>query len=156
MSITEKKNIFNSLLPNRKLWYICSAKKAFDKASELFPNSTHNGKGDAFRHALWNGYCYLTMEGNLGEQLTSAHENKPSPFPNYPFPEKEKEMDLYNNNQGRLIAMTSNLSNVSDHIIENLHAGFLRHLSNLGTFVSADGSVYPNLPTVNSVLIPTN
>ena len=36
MSISEKA-IFDNLLPNRKLWYLVSAKKAFDKANELFP-----------------------------------------------------------------------------------------------------------------------
>jgi hypothetical protein len=145
MSISEK-NIFNNLLPNRKLWYMCSAKKAFDKANELFPTSTHNGKGDAFRHALWNGYCALTLAGNLGEQLTTAHENKPS---EYPFNYKETEMDLYNNNQGRLIAISSNLNNIVNNILLNLQAGFLRYLNNLDPNDNDNATYY-------SVLIPTD
>lgn len=142
--------IFDNLLPNRKLWYIVSAKKAFDKANELFPNSTYNGKGDAFRHALWNGFCALTLGANLGEQLTTAHENKPS---TYTFNYKETEMDLYNNVKGRQIAIISNLTNITDNILQDLNNGYLRSLNNLNQ--STDPQ-FNNRATYNSILIPTN
>lgn len=144
MSITEKA-IFDNMLPNRKLWYMVSSKKAFDKANELFPNSTHNGKGDAFRHALWNGLCALTLAGNLGEQLTTAHENRPS---QYPFNYKETEMDLYNNEKGRQVAILSNLTNIVDNILQYLNNGYLRYLNNLDP--------NNNNATYNSILIPTD
>lgn len=145
MSVSEKA-IFNNLLPNRKLWYMVSASKAFDKANELYPTSTHNGRGDAFRHAFWNGLCALTLAGNLGEQLTTAHENKPS---RYPFNYKETEMDLYNNERGRQIAIMSNFTNILDNIINDLNSGYLRYLNNLN-------SNDDNKATFNSVLIPTD
>ena len=145
MSISEK-GIFDNLLSNRKLWYMVSAKKAFDKAKELYPNSTHNGIGDAFRHALWNGLCVLTLSGNLGEQLTTAHENKPS---QYPFNYKETEMDLYNNEKGRQIAITSNLTNIVDKILNDLNSGYLRYLNNLDPINNNNATYY-------SLLIPTD
>jgi hypothetical protein len=149
MSITEKA-IFENQMANRKLWYMVSAKKAFDKANELYPNTTHNGKGDAFRHALWNGLCALTLAGNLGEQLTTAHENKPS---QYTYDYKEKEMDLYNNQKGRQIALISNLRNLTDNVLQDLNNGYLRYLNNLTQSVDPQLN---NLVTFNSILIPTN
>lgn len=147
MSISER-SIFDGLSSNKKLWYMVSAKKASDKAQELFPlNSLHNGKGDAFRHALWNGFCALTLAGNLGEQLTTAHENKPAP-PNDPYNYKETEMDLYNNEKGRQIAIISNLSNIVDNILNDLNNGYLRYLNNLNPL---NGKA-----TYNSILIPTD
>lgn len=146
MSISEKA-IFVNLPSNKKLWYMCSAKKALDKSAELFPvNSLHNGKGDAFRHALWNGLCALTIAGNVGEQLTTAHENRPSL---YPFNYKETEMDLYNNNIGSQIAIISNLTNIIENILQDLNNGFLRYLNNLDQNQN-------NNATYNSTLIPTN
>lgn len=53
MSVTERA-IFDNLFITRRLSYMAAAKKAFDKANELYPNSIYNGKGDAYRHALWN------------------------------------------------------------------------------------------------------
>ncbi len=141
---TNERAIFTSLLPNRKLWYMCSAKKAFDNANELFPSSVHNGIGDAYRHALWNGYSSLLLGRDLTEQLTTAHEEKSS---TYSFNYKENEMDMYNNNKGRLISITSPLSEISNAILLDLQRGYLRYLNNLS----------PNgLATSNSILIPTD
>ena len=146
MSLSER-NIFDGLAANRKLWYMCSAKKAVDKAQELFPaNSLHNGKGDAFRHALWNGYCALTLAGNLGEQLTTAHENKPS---TYLFNNKETEMDLYNNGKGIQIALISNLSNIVNNVLQDLNNGYLKYLNNLNPSDDYNATFY-------SELIPTD
>jgi len=152
----DERTIFDDLPANRKLWYIVSAKKARDKAIELFPNSLHNGIGDAYRHALWNAYCYLTIAGNIGEQLTTAHENKPNEIPGYNFNDKEVEMDLYNNHQGVLIGMTSNLINVSDNVLNAINNGHLRYLNNLADFIDNYGDFHSNLATVLSVLIPTD
>jgi hypothetical protein len=143
MSITEKE-IFNNMLPNRKLWYSCSAKKAFDLANELYPLSALNGKGDAYRHALWNGFSSLTIGIELTEQLTTAHENKPS---TYTYNYKEVEMDLYNNSKGRQTAIVSNWFNIKSKILFDLNNGYLRYLNNLND---------ENLATYNSILIPTD
>ena len=110
MSVTERA-IFDSILPNRQMWYMASAYKALEKSNELFPNTfipsnSHNGKGDAFRHALWNAFFTGFCGASLAEQLTTAHEEKIDPY--NPFPQKEIDMDLFNNQKGRLIASYSN------------------------------------------------
>lgn len=93
MSNTERA-IFDSILPNRQMWYMASAYKALKKSSELFPDTfipsnSHNGKGDAFRHALWNAYFTGFCGATLAEQLTTAHEENVDP--DNPFPQKEIE-----------------------------------------------------------------
>jgi len=148
MSNTERQ-LFDNLLPNRKMWYMVSAKKAFDKAIELFPNtqttphSLHNGRGDAFRHAYWNALSTLFIGPTLTENLTTAHESQPS---QYTFNYMEKQMDLHNNNQGINVAYYSSFSNVSDNVISVLQSGGLRYLNNLDS---------TGLATGNSILIPT-
>lgn len=76
MSVTERA-IFDNLFITRRLSYMAAAKKAFDKANELYPNSIYNGKGDAYRHALWNALTSLLIGSDLANQLTTAHEEKP-------------------------------------------------------------------------------
>lgn len=147
MSITERA-IFDDILPNRKMWYMVSAKKAFDKANELFPPSTncnpHNGKGDAFRHALWNALCTGFFGADLTEQLTTAHENRP---PAYSYNYKENNMDLYNNHKGRIVGGYSNVNNVISNTLQYLQIGGLRYLNDLDSNCFA---------TYSSILIPTN
>lgn len=74
------------------------------------------------------------------------HENKPS---QYPFNYKETEMDFYNNEKGRQIAIISNLNNVIDNIINDLNSGYLRYLNNLNLNDNYNA-------TYNSILIPTD
>lgn len=136
--------IFDDLLPNRKMWYMASAYKAKTKAEELFPIGLHNGKGDAYRHALWNGLSSLLIGTTLTEQLTTAHENKP---PTYTYNYKENQMDYYNNNIGRNIALFSNFINIYENVNDYLTQGYLRYLNNLNV---------SNLATVNSELKPTD
>ena len=143
MSITER-NIFDNLLQNRKMWYMVSAYKAFNKASELYPESVHNGKGDAYRHSLWNALCSLFLGTSLTEQLTSAHEDRP---PSYTYSYMENAMDLYNNHQGRIVATYSNFTNVYNNILEHLNLGLLKYLNNLDD---------NGLATSTSTLTPTN
>ncbi|WP_353167968.1 hypothetical protein [Flavobacterium sp.] len=60
MSVSEKA-IYDDLFITRKLSYIAAAYKANDKANELYPNSLYNGKGDAYRHTLWNALTTLLI-----------------------------------------------------------------------------------------------
>ena len=151
MSNSEK-IIFDNMLPNRRLWYLCSGKKASDKAAEQFPDSLYNGKGDAYRHALWNGYSSLLIGVELTEQLTSAHENRTPPI-NYMFYQKETNMDLHNNQRGRNQAAVSNLLTIAVDILQDLNSGNLRYLNNLNQ--NADPA-FTNRATIISELIPTN
>ena len=144
--------IFDSILPNRQMWYMGSAYKALKKSSELFPDTfipsnSHNGKGDALRHALWNAYFTGFCGADLAEQLTTAHEENIDP--NNPFPEKEIEMDLFNNAKGRLIGSYSSISNVTQNVLNYLNTGGLRYLNVLNPNP-------PYYPTFYSTLIPTD
>ena len=144
--------IFDSILPNRQMWYMASAYKALEKSNELFPNTfipsnSHNGKGDAFRHALWNAYFTGFCGATLAEQLTTAHEENIDP--NNPFPQKEIDMDLFNNQKGRLISSYSNINNVTQNVLDYLNSGGLRYLNVLNPNP-------PYYPTIYSTLIPTN
>ena len=147
-----EREIFDNILPNRQMWYMASAYKALQKSNELFPNTyipsnSHNGKGDAFRHALWNAYFTGFCGATLAEQLTTAHEENIDPY--NPFPQKEIEMDLYNNQKGRSIANYSNIDNVTQNVLDYLNSGGLRYLNALNPNP-------PYYPTFYSTLIPTN
>jgi hypothetical protein len=144
MSVTEKV-IYDDLSIKRKLSYIAAAYKANDKAIELYPNSLYNGKGDAYRHTLWNALTTLLINSDLANQLTSAHEEKPF---DYQYHYKEKDMDLFNNLKGRNIAAFSNLYNVYENVQTHLNIGLLWYLNNLATTT--------NRATQNSILTPTN
>lgn len=144
----EEIQIFNSILKTRQLMYLAAAKKAIDKSYEYFPNTAstpcndRSGKGDAFRHALWNGFSSLMIGHSLTEQLTTAHENRP---PTYLYSYKESEMDLYNNQKGRNVSAYSNLSNITSNILQLHQAGGMRYLNNLSSTCRAtDSSVLTN------------
>jgi hypothetical protein len=146
--------IFDNMLPNKQMWYLSSAYKALNKSNELFPNtvtdpfSLYNGRGDAFRHALWNTLSSLTVGVSLTNQLTTAHENRPYDYPNH---YKEKYMDLYNNQQGRAIASYSNLNNAVNNVLISFNNGNLVYLTNLDP-----ASIPPGRATNNSQEIPTH
>jgi hypothetical protein len=105
----------------------------------------YNGKGDAYRHTLWNALTTLLINSDLANQLTSAHEEKPF---DYQYHYKEKDMDLFNNLKGRNIAAFSNLYNVYENVQTHLNIGLLWYLNNLATTT--------NRATQNSILTPTN
>ncbi len=76
-----------------------NAQVALDKAVELFgSNGIHNGKGDAFRHALWNAMNTRDVGFIIAKEFADAHEDDKE------NPVSEKNMDLINNARGRQIA----------------------------------------------------
>jgi hypothetical protein len=149
MSETEKV-IFDDMLPNRQMWYLVAGKKASDKAQSLFPNSAsipcnqYNGKGDSFRHACWNALSTKLIGFSLTEQLTTAHEEKP--LQDIYF-QKEKDMDLFNNQKGRIVGSNSTFSNVYTNVLNELNLGHFLYLTNLDVDCEAKS---------NSYLTPTN
>ena len=151
MMSQEELDIFNGLNKITQVRYLGCAKKALDTAGELFPislvpSNLHNGKGDAFRHAYWNGLSTYWIGKELTEKLTNAHENRPQI---YTYEYKEVQMDLNNNFEGRRIAYYSNLSTLKDNILSQMNLGNLYYLNNLG-------SAPTFFATYNSQLIPTN
>lgn len=136
--------IFEDLSRDKQLDYLHSAYLAFLYAEfyyENIPQVQYNGKGDAYRHALWNALGAAKLGSATMEQLTSAHEEKPF---TYPYHYMEKDMDLYNNNIG------INLGNQSNFLLmikvkTKLENGELVYLSDTNPQA-----------TQNSQLIPTN
>lgn len=92
---TQELQIFDNMSRTNQLQYLYNAKYASDKAQELYPNSVHNGNGDAFRHALFSGLNSKVLGVALAKQLGDAHEL----IPNNPL--LENQMDLFNNQVGR-------------------------------------------------------
>ncbi|WP_019039695.1 DUF6973 domain-containing protein [Psychroflexus tropicus] len=143
MSQTEL-SIFNDLSRFQQLDYLHSAYLAFFYAEIYFedtPMVQYNGKGDAYRHALWNALGAAKLGESLMEQLASAHEEKPF---EYPYHYKEKEMDLFNNQVGRNIGNQS-IFMLMMKIKFASDRGELRYLSHTNPEA-----------TSNSQLIPTN
>jgi hypothetical protein len=140
--------MYNNLSIIQQFFYLLSANTAEKKAQQKYPNSVYNGKGDAYRHTMWNAYSTRYIGKETTEQLTTAHENRP-PDPNNPYGSKENEMDLYNNYMGRGIGYSSPLS-IEHYVDLWLTNGNLYYLSNL------EGGLPSGKPTINSQLIPTN
>lgn len=141
--------IFDNMSTGNQLNYLYSAKVASAQTVKFFPDSTRNGKGDAYRHALWNALATRYLGANKTAQLTSAHENKPID-PNNPFEYKEKEMDLYNNSKGRYIGENFPPYETVNQVRIFHITGQLKYLNNLV------GGLNSGLATSNSQLIPTN
>ncbi|MDR1225501.1 MAG: hypothetical protein LBK47_01200 [Prevotellaceae bacterium] len=74
--------------------FAVNANQAKSEAAIRFPESLHNGSGDAFRHAFWSALNAYDQGRGLAEQFGNAHESGPG------NPEAEKNMDLHNNSVG--------------------------------------------------------
>lgn len=77
------------------------ANTAFNTAAELYPDSTHNGPGDAFRHCYWNALMAIHINPDQAKTVADNHEELGS------GPEAERQMDYKNNEIGREIGSNS-------------------------------------------------
>ncbi|MFT5761221.1 MAG: hypothetical protein ACI8WA_000331 [Polaribacter sp.] len=129
MSASER-IIFNNMSKFKQMGYLFNGQKATWRAENLYPNSLHNGKGDAFRHAYFNGLNAFLLGEPLAKSLATAHENKPL---RYFHESKEKEMDLFNNQVGRdrVNFFQDGFNSLEESILEAMSYGLLRYLSNL-------------------------
>ena len=139
--------LFKSLSPTQRAWYLANAKQATDYVNHNYPNSTYNGKGDAFRHALFHALNSLTIGTSLSEQLGTRHEDR---TPNYLYGHLEKEMDLWNNQIGREWSnyQERGFNSITESLNWAFSNGYMRYLTNLehgGT----------GRATAQSVLVPT-
>lgn len=102
--------------------------EATDETEERFGFSGHNDASDAFRHAYWNALMVVHIDYNWAYRWATAHEEGAEGQP-----EIEKEMDLWNNRVGRLIAASNpgaSDSELSDDVMEALNNGELRKIFN--------------------------
>lgn len=69
---------------------------------DYFGINGHNDKSDAYRHSIWNGLMVKAIDYSLTYDFATAHEDMPDEC----IVIIEKEMDLYNNMIGRIVANT--------------------------------------------------
>jgi hypothetical protein len=100
---------------------------ASDESKRRFPNDPQapNGKGNAFKHALWSALLTAEIDEKAAKRITDGHEDWPGNPPN------EKAMDLHNNETG--IAVGGKFrgrarTDVADAVLRELRAGKLRYL----------------------------
>lgn len=73
------------------------ANTAYAAAEELYPDSLHNGPGDAFRHCYWNALMTIHINKDQAKIVADNHEEISN------GPEAENRMDYKNNEIGREI-----------------------------------------------------
>lgn len=84
--------------------------------------NSHNGNGDAFRHAYWSCNMVVRIGANWAKRWGDAHEIEPGQ------PAIEKEMDLWNNQLGRNIGTTGPAT--ANFVQENIRSGVGRRIVN--------------------------
>ncbi|MDH5251629.1 MAG: hypothetical protein OEW40_21725, partial [Cyclobacteriaceae bacterium] len=89
--------IFDSMTENQRMNYLGNGNYAETLAGQLFEGTLHNGKGDAFRHALFSALNSRDLGLELTKKLSDAHELHPLET------KLGRDMDLHNNMIGREI-----------------------------------------------------
>lgn len=80
---------------------------------------------DAFRHAYWNALMVKHIDYSWADRWATAHEEGSDGI--------STEMDLWNNNEGRLIAANNPDDadyELSDKVVDAINAGVLRKIEN--------------------------
>lgn len=122
--------------------YAATAVNALNETSKYYGGSQlHQGNGDAFRHAYWNAIMVPYFGGSKGAEngynrakvWKDAHESTSSGI--------DKEMDLYNNEQGRYLGWinyTNTTSQFSSTLRQWVSRGTLVRIVN-GKLVATNG-----------------
>lgn len=118
MSSTEL-TIYDNMTRVQQISYLLNAQRAINIAQSRYPNSVHNGNGDAFRHAFFSELNTATLGVALAKQLGDAHEQQSS----NPL---ETQMDLFNNEQGRQVSSIYQ----EQAIVDLVTSGRLRIIAN--------------------------
>ena len=142
--------IFDNLTDFQQLRYLHSAYLAKNFAELFYSSSTlYNGKGDAFRHCLWNAFGAYKIGKTLMKQLTDAHEvYDPGEIPR-PL---EKTMDLHNNQIGLDIGSQYPYNNAYSSIMLDVIIAINEGDTNYIYPTAPNGSVVSGV----SQIIPTN
>lgn len=94
-------------------------------------STQYQGNGDAFRHGYWNALMTNNIGSSMAKGFADAHEYYSSGV--------DKEMDLYNNAQGRSVGASYNHSTSATVLKNRISAGQLRRIVN-GKLVATDSS----------------
>ena len=100
---------------------------AKDETESVFGYNGLNDASDAFRHAYWNALMVKHIDNSWAYRWATAHEEGGDGEP------IENEMDLWNNEKGRLIATNNPYdtdSELSDKVMDALNDGVLRKIEN--------------------------
>lgn len=130
MSELELKIFDNEMNFVQKVLYLINARIAYKTAEAQFPNTTLNGKGDAYRHSLFIALNAKALGPDLAQRLADAHELNPSQGI------LSKEMDQRNNLIGLTVYHTLNSMGV-DYISYPgmLHVLIYEKLDNGGLWI---------------------
>lgn len=71
---------------------------AEDSTDRNFPNQDLNDESDAFRHFVWSGLLTMELGRKKAKEYLDAHEANPLQS------DREKQMDLFNNERGQSTA----------------------------------------------------
>jgi hypothetical protein len=111
-------------------WSLCisanslagQALAAAQKVEKQYGWSIHNGGADAYRHCYWSGLMAQKMGVETAKGFGDRHEESTGQ------PQKERDMDLYNNAKGRSWASTG--SGLHGRCITGVQKGELKRMVN--------------------------
>lgn len=114
---------------------------AINMAKAYYPSSTHNGKGDAFRHSYWNALMCKSIGCSNAKIVADNHERY------NPGPQKEHDMDYYNNQKGRDMyqwrvhnGWSVSPQAMADNLRQDIRNGLLKYISY--QYDSVNGSLW--------------
>lgn len=137
----EERNIYNSLDKKSQHAYLLNGDYATKMSEDKFePQELTDGRGDAYRHALFSAMNARDLGVDMAERLGSAHELAPGQS------ELGREMDLHNNQVGRDIYS----------LLESQGAG-QSHYSTVGLMILIQRALERGflVQIVNGQLVPT-
>lgn len=118
-----EQQVYNSN-PTYGNYVLLDAKLALDSAESKYTD-LHNGKGDAYRHGLWQGLSAFHTTKDYAKAFGDAHEN------DFPGPQIETIMDLWNNSIGRDIGATKwAIWQVYSGVDDGMRIGSFRYIKN--------------------------
>jgi len=121
-------DIVNLVRYHRRLFVMVDAVRfAHGESKRLFPNDPQapNGRGNAFKHALWSALLSAEIDERAAKRITDGHEDWPG------NPANEKAMDLHNNKIGVAVGdrmRGSARAAIEDAVMAELRGGRLRYL----------------------------
>ena len=135
MKKTEKSVAADNLYAMYKLQKSDNKGKAERFAENSGLGGLHNGKGDAFRHSLFNALNTQTVGKDVTKKLGDAHEeDRPGQ------PANEKKMDLNNNEVGRDIAESNPDASIMDlatKLLDKMENGEMLTLDSKGNITKS-------------------